>query len=152
MFSFDLLLRWIWNQYYEWHIWIVNRTKMIVLPLFLFDTRLKSQNPYETEIHNIIRLINIGMNTGIANWLIWSIDIYKMRILSLFQFDTRLLTSKHRNSLVNNSWSEMELCEKRAFQLLKMRNMNISWNTKTKYVADIILCVRSSRMKDCTCH
>jgi len=41
-------------------------------------------------------------------------------VISLFQFDTRLLTFKHI------SWSKIERCEKRAFQLHKMRKMNIS--------------------------
>jgi len=42
----------------------------------------------------------------------------------------------------------MERCEKRAFQLLKMRKMNISWNIKIKYVIDVILRVGPSSMKD----
>jgi len=33
----------------------------------------------------------------------------------------------------------MEQCEKRAFQLLKMRKKKISWNLKTKYVTDFLL-------------
>ena len=33
-------------------------------------------------------------------------------------------TSNTRNSLVHNLWSEMVRCEKRAFQLLKMRRKN----------------------------
>ena len=40
----------------------------------------------------------------------------------------------------------MEGCDKRAFQLLKMRKMNISWNIKVKYVID----VGSSSIKDYT--
>ena len=51
-----------------------------------------------------------------------------------------------RNSLVYNSWSEMERCENRAFLLLKMRNI------KNKYVTDVFFCVTSSSVKDNTCH
>ena len=47
---------------------------------------------------------------------------------------------------------EMEWCEKRAFQLLKMRKMKFIWNIKTKCVTDLLLTVRSSSMKDYTCH
>jgi hypothetical protein len=42
-------------------------------------------------------------------------------------------------SLVHTSWGEMERCEKRAFQFLKMRKMKISWNIKTKCVTDFLL-------------
>jgi len=55
-------------------------------------------------------------------------------------------------SLVYNSLGEMEWCEKRAFQLHKMRKLKISWNIKTKCVTDFLLTVRSSSMKDYTCH
>ena len=55
-------------------------------------------------------------------------------------------------SLVHNTLGEMEWCEKRAFQLLKMRKMKVSWNIKTKCVTDFLLTVRSSSMKDYTCH
>jgi hypothetical protein len=56
--TFDIRLRWIWKQYFQLHIWNDNHTKMIVLPLFQFATRLNSQNPYETEIHNDHRPLN----------------------------------------------------------------------------------------------
>ena len=39
-------------------------------------------------------------------------------------------------SLVHNSLGEMEWCEKRAFQLFKMRKMKVSWNIKTKWVTN----------------
>ena len=55
------------------------------------------------------------------------------------------------NPLVHTSWGEMEQCEKRAFQLLKMRK-RISSNIKTKCVTDYLLTVRSSSIKDYTCH
>jgi len=44
-------------------------------------------------------------------------------------------------SLVHSSWCEMERCEKRAFQLLKMRKKKISWNIKTKCITDFIFTV-----------
>jgi len=37
-------------------------------------------------------------------------------------------------SLVHTSWGKTERCEKRAFQLLKMRKKKITWNIKTKYI------------------
>ena len=53
--------------------------------------------------------------------------------------------------LVHNSWDEMERCEKRALQHLKMRKKKISWKIKTKCVTDILLTVGASSMKDYTC-
>ena len=57
-----------------------------------------------------------------------------------------------QNSLVHKSWNEMERCEKRAFQLLNMRKMIFSCDLKTKYVTNVFLSVRSSSLKDYTCH
>jgi len=43
------------------------------------------------------------------------------------------------NSIVHTSCGEMERCEKRAFQLLKMLKKKMSWNIKTKCVTDFLL-------------
>jgi hypothetical protein len=40
-------------------------------------------------------------------------------------------------SLVHTSCGEMERCEKRVFQLLKMWKKKISWNIKTKCLTDL---------------
>ena len=42
-------------------------------------------------------------------------------------------------ALENNSLGEMEWCEKRAFQLLKMRKMKVSRNLKNKCVTNFLL-------------
>ena len=55
------------------------------------------------------------------------------------------------NALEHTSLDEMERCEKRAFQLLKMRKKKIIWNIKTKCVTYFLLTVRSSSRKDYTC-
>ena len=151
MFTFDIRLHWCETSISSWHIWIDDRPKLIVLHLFQLSTRLNSQKTYENEIHNEIWHINLYMNTGISNCNIWIIDSTKMRFLNYFVSIHDYLPSITRNSIVHYSWSEMELCEKRAFQLLKMRKINISWNIKIKYVTDIFMIVRSSSMKDCTC-
>ena len=46
----------------------------------------------------------------------------------------------------------MERCEKRAYQLLKTRKKEISWNIKKKCVTDFLMTVRSSNLKDYTFH
>jgi len=48
------------------------------LPLFQLATRLNSQNPYETEIHNEHSYINLYMITANSKWHILSIDHTKM--------------------------------------------------------------------------
>jgi len=68
---------------------------MKFLPLFQIATILNSQDPYETEIHNEICLINLYMIIGISNLNFWSIESTKMCILPIFHFETRLLTSEH---------------------------------------------------------
>jgi len=43
---------------------------MSALPFFQHATRLNTQIPYETVIHNECREINLYMNIGISNWFI----------------------------------------------------------------------------------
>ena len=129
----------------SWDIWNYVRTKMIVLHLFNLTKWFNSQNPYETEIHNKIWHIN----PYISNWHFelptpkkWGIRIYFCSIQDYWRPSTW-------KSLLHNQWSEMERCEKRAFQH-KMRKKNISCYIKNKYVTEVW--VRSSSMKDYTCH
>jgi hypothetical protein len=56
------------------------------------------------------------------------------------------------NTLVHTSLGEMDWCQRRAFQLLKMRKKQISWNIKSKCLRNLSLTVRSTSMKDYTCH
>ena len=104
------------------------------------------------QIFNELLHINLYMNISISNWHNSSSDSTKMKKFTSFQFLTRLLTSNHFIGLVHNSLGEMEWCEERGFQVLKMRKMKVSWNIKTKCVTDFLLTVRSSSLKDYTCH
>ena len=115
----------------SWHIWNDDRTKIIAFPLLQLATRLNSQNPYETEIHNEIWHINLYMNTGISKWHFWRIDPRKCGFSFYFYLLDDYWPPNTRNSLVYNSWNEMEQYENRAFQLLKIRKMNISWTLKS---------------------
>jgi hypothetical protein len=56
------------------------------------------------------------------------------------------------NSLVHTSLGEIERCEKRAFQLLKMRKKKLRLNIKTKCITEFLLTVRTSNVKDYTFH
>ena len=76
----------------------------------------------------------------------------KFNFLTLFHFLTRLLNSNHLQIFSTFIVGEMELCEKRAFQLLQMRKTKISLNIKTKSITNFLLTVKSSKMKDYTCH
>jgi len=91
---------------------------------------IKFVEPYETEIHNELWLINFYMTIGITNYNFWSDVQTKMRVLLFFNSIHDYWPPNTRNSLAHNLWSEMERCEKRAFYLLEMRNMHISWNIK----------------------
>ena len=143
---------WKWNQYIYLVICEDERSKIIFFPSFQLVTRLNSQNRNETSL-----LIN--SDTLICIWILefpigiiqistprkWSFLLY----FSYFHYywpPTTLI------SLVHNSLGEMEWFENRAFQLLKMRKMKVSWNIKTKCLTDFLLTVRSSSMKDYTCH
>ena len=148
----DIRWPWIWNQFFYLGIWNDERTKIIVLPLFHLVTRLNTQNKNETSL-----LMN--SDTLICIWILvipigiiqvspsqkWSFLIYFSSLHDYWPPTT--LTS-----LVQSSLSKMERCEKRAFQFLKMRKMEISWNIKTKCVTEFLLTVMSSSMMDYTCH
>jgi len=128
-------------------IWNDDRTLMIDLLLYQLARRLNSQITYENVFHNEIWLINLYMNVGIFNWHNWSYEPTKMKFLNLYQFFTRLLNSKHLKLIRTETWGEIKGCEKRAFELLKIRKNKIKWYIKTKCVTDILLTVRSSSIK-----
>jgi hypothetical protein len=117
----DIFWPWIWNQCFYLGIWNDDRTKTIVLPSFQFATSLNSQNTNETESINElctlfclwilvfpIGIIEVSTSRKCCFWLYFS---------SLHDYWTRSTW----NPLVHTSWSKMERCEKREFQLLKIR-------------------------------
>ena len=64
----DIGWPWIWNQCFYLGIWNDDRTKMIVLPSFQFDTQLNSQNTNETKFINELWHNNRFMNFDLSNW------------------------------------------------------------------------------------
>jgi len=137
----------MWNQYYLMTYFNYDSIKVSVLPFVSARYTIKYTEPYESEIHNELREINLYMNMDISNWHVWSIDPTKMKFLPFFQLYTRLLTSKHTRfiSTLLQGWNgEMW---KVAFQLIKIRKMNMSRNIKIKHVSDFFLSIGSSRMK-----
>ena len=125
---------------------------MIVLPSFQLATRLNSQNTNETEFINELWHINF-------QWiLVFPIGIIEASTPQMWSFWLYFSplhdywTPTPCKSLVNTSWVEMGRCDKRAFQLLKMRKKEMCWNIKTMCITDILLTVRSSSMKNYTCH
>ena len=110
-----------------------------------------SQNRNETEFINVHWHI-LYMNIYITNWYNWSFDPTNMKFLLYFNPFHDFWPPSTWKSLVHTSWGKMGWCEKRDFQLLKMRKKKISWNIKTKCITNFLLTVRSSRMKDYTCH
>ena len=118
---FDIGWTWIWNQYFYLGIWNNDRTKIRVLPKFQLVTRINSQNRNETGFINVLWHIILYMNIGISNCHNWSFDNTNMNFLSYFSSIHDFWPPSTRNSLVHTSWGEMDRCEKRLFQLLKMR-------------------------------
>jgi len=109
----------IWNDYCS---------KMIIFPSFQLATWLNSQNTNETEFINEISHINLYMSIGngtiaVSNRREWSFWLYFSSLHNYWHPSTW-------KSLVQTSWGEMNRCEKRAFQLLKMRKKEICWNKK----------------------
>ena len=148
----DIRWPWIWNQYFCLGIWNDDRTKKIVLPSFQLATRLKSQNRNENDFINEGWLFNLYMNIWISNWHNWSFDPTKMNffyfisvpytITDLQVPEPHLYIPRGAEwRLVNNVLFTSWKCEKK-----------ISWNLKTKCLTDFLWTVKSSSMKDYTCH
>ena len=148
----DIRWLWKWNQYFYFGIWIDERTKIKFLPSFKLVTRLNSQNKNET-------ILLMNYDTLVCIW-IWVIPIGIIQVSTPRKWSFLLYFSSLHDywpptsliSLVHNSLGEMEWCEKRNFQLLKMRKMKVSWNIKTKCVTDFLLTVSSSSLKDYSWH
>ena len=68
------------------------------------------------------------MNISFSNWHNSSSDSTKMKFLLYFNSLHDYWPPTTLISLVHYKLCEMEWCEKRAFQLLKMRKMKVSWN------------------------
>ena len=135
----DIRWPWKWNQYFYLAIWEDELSKILSLPSFQLVTRLNSQNRNET-------ILLMNSDTLICIWIlevpIGIIQVSTPRILSFLIYFISLHDYWPPNtfiSLVHNSLGEMEWCEKRAFQLLKMRKMKVSRNIKTKCVTDFYL-------------
>jgi hypothetical protein len=124
----DIGLPWVWNQCFYLGIWNYDRTKFFLS--FQLDTRLNSQNTNETAFINIFLHINCIWLLVIPISLIEVSNQRKWNFLLYFIFLKNYWPLSTWNSLVHSSWGEMERCEKRAFQVLKMRKEKISWNLK----------------------
>ena len=147
----DIRWPWKWNKYFYLGIREDERSEIILLLTFQLVTRLNSQNRNETcLLMNSVTLICIWLLAfpiriiQVSSPRKW---IFLLYFISFHDYwpPTTLI------SLVHNS-GEMEWCEKRAFQLLKMRKIKVSRKLKTKCVTDFLLTVRSSSMKDYTSH
>ena len=101
-----------------------------VLPSFQLPTRLHSQNTWKLSL-----LMN--SDTLICIWIlvfpIGIIEVSTPRICSFLLYFSSLhdyWPPNTWNSIVQTSLREMMWCEKRAFQLLKMRKKKVSLNIK----------------------
>ena len=120
----DLRWPWKWNQYFYLGIREDERSKIILLPSLQLVTRLNSKNRNETSL-----LLN--SDTLICIWILaFRIGIIqvstpqKLSFLLYFSSFHDYWPTTTLISLVHNSLGEIEWCEKRAFQLLKMRKMS----------------------------
>ena len=149
---FTLIIRWPWKWKQDLYlgIWEDERSKIIFLPSFQLVTRLNSLNRNET-------CLLMHAETLICIWIL-AIPIGIIQVSTPWKWSFLLSFSSLHDywppttliSFVHNSLGEMEWCEKRAFQLLKMRKIKVSWNKNE--VRNRLFIDRSSSMKDYTCH
>ena len=130
----DIRWPWKWNQYFYLGIREVERSKIIFLPSFQLVTRLNSQNRKETSL-----LINPDIL--ICIWILaFPIGIIQFSTPRKWSFLLHFSSLHHYwpptplISLVHNSLGEMEWCEKRAFQIFRIRKMKVSWNKNQVHI------------------
>ena len=140
-----------WNLYFYLGIWEDERSKIIFL-LFSARYTIKFTEQKWNNYINELWHIKFYMDISISNWNNSSFDSTKMNTLLNFSSLHDYWPTTTLISLVHNSIGKMEWCEKRAFQFLKMGKIKVCWNIITKCVTDFLLTVRSSSMKDDTCH
>ena len=147
----DIRWPWKWYQYFYLGIREDERPKIIFLPSFQLVTRLNSRNRNETSLliisESLICIWILAFPIGIIQVSTprkWCFFIYFSSFHDYWPPTTLI-------SLVHNLLGEMKWSENRV-QLLKMRKMKVSRNIKTKCVTDFLLKLRSSSMKDYTCH
>ena len=116
----DIPWTWKWKQYFYLWIWEDERSKIIFLPSFQLVTRLNSQNRSE---------ISLLLNSDTLNciWILaFPIGIIQVStprkwiFLLYFSFLHDYWPPTTLISLAHILLGEMEWCEKRAFQLLKI--------------------------------
>jgi hypothetical protein len=135
----DIRWPWKWNHYFCMGIWEDEHTKIIFLPSFQLVTRLNSQYRNETSLlmntDTFICLRILAFQIGTIQVSTPGNEIFFLYFSSIHDYwlPTTLM------SLVHNSLGEMEWCEKRAFQRLKMRIKKVNWNIETKCVTDFLL-------------
>ena len=119
----DIFWPWIWNQCFYLGIWDDERSKIIFLPSFQLVTRLNLQNRNETSLllysDTLICICILAFPIGI----IQVSTPRKWRNLLYFSSLHDYWSPTTIISLEHNSLGEMEWCETRAFQLLKMLKM-----------------------------
>ena len=132
----DIRWPWIWIQWFYLVIWNDDRTKIIVLHSF------QSLNDEIRRTEMKLRLL-MKSGTLICIWiLVFPIGIIEVSTSQTWHF-LHYFSSLHDfwppstwKSLVHTSLGKMERCEKRAFQLIKMRKKKMSWNIQTKCITD----------------
>ena len=109
-------------------IWEDERSKIIFLPSFQLVTRLNWQNRNETILlkysDTLICIWLLAFPIGIIQVSTprkWCFLLYFSSLHDYWPPTTLI-------SWIHYSLGEMEWCEKRAFQLLKMRKMRVIWN------------------------
>ena len=135
----DIRWPWKWNQYFYLGIWEVERPKIIFLHSFQLVTRINSQNRNETSLLMNSDTLNCIWILAYPIGIIQVSDPRKWSFLLYFNSLHDYWPPTTLISLVHNSLGEMEWCEKRAFQLLRMRKMKVNWNIKIKCVTDFLL-------------
>ena len=152
MFTLTVVDLDIWHQCFYFGIWNDDRTKIIVLQSIQLVTRINLQNRNENEFINVLWHIILYKNIGNSIWYYWSFDPTNMKFFILIQLLTRFPTSKYlilfSSYLVWRNEAMWKIC----FSAPQNAKKGNQLKHKTKCITYFLLIVRSSRMKDYSCH
>ena len=148
----DFRWAWKWNQYFYFGIRNDERTEIVFLPSFQLVTRLNSQNRNVTVFINVPCHITLYLNIGNSNWHYWSFDSTNMMFFTLFQFLTRFPTSNYLNLFSTYLEERKGSMWKTCFSAPQNAKKENQLKHKNLLHIILLLTVRSSRMKDYSCH
>jgi len=148
----DIRCPWKWNQYFYFGIRNDERTKINIFAFISARYTIKFTEEKWNNFINELWHINLNMNVFISNSYNSSFYSTKLKFFTLFQFFTRLLNSYHFNYMSTQLVGRKGVMWNTCFSASQNAKNESHLKHKIQVRNRFFLTVRSSSMKDYTCH